>query len=258
MIFGLMRPQITNDRTFLSKSFLQKPLLKSKIKGITNKIGKDIFGRLVSYHKGGGHKKSYRKIEFKRDNDSIGIVTSIEYDPCRTGNIAAVYKFMNQSYSYILAPKNLRIGDIIKSGLNGEIKLGHSLPITKVPIGSYIYNVASKMKGSGQIARSAGTFAQLVEKNIKFGLIKMSSTKYKILPLNCYVTLGTVSNELSCLKKIKKAGRARWLNKRPIVRGVAMNPIDHPHGGGEGKKSGLKLSPWGKRSKKIYQKKNVQ
>jgi large subunit ribosomal protein L2 len=246
------------QKAILSKSLMGNPLLKSEIKGIKNSIGKNIVGKIVSYHRGGGHKKSYRRIQLRRDRSSIGIVTSIEYDPCRTANIASIYEFIDQNYSYILAPKNLRIGDILRSGLDGETKLGHSVPITMIPVGSYIYNVASKVNGCGRIARSAGTFAQLIEKNAHFSLIKMSSIKYKVLPLDCYATLGIVSNELNCLRVLKKAGRSRWLNRRPIVRGVAMNPIDHPHGGGEGKKSGLKLSPWGKRSKKTYDRKNAK
>lgn len=259
-----MNPQIINIKTQSSKNYLdvcnknleKKPFIKSKIKGLKNLTGRNFSGKIVSYHKGGGHKKKYRKIQFQRSFDSTGIVTTIEYDPNRSGNIASIYEFATKNYFYILAPKNLQIGDILKSGLNAEPKLGHSLPISRIPIGSYIYNIASKIKKQGQIARSAGTFARLLEKNSNFSLIKMSSGKQKILSLHCYATLGIVSNELHCLTIIGKAGRSRWLNKRPIVRGVAMNPVDHPHGGGEGKKSGFKLSPWGKPNKKVTKKEN--
>ena len=132
---------------------------------------------------------------------------------------------------YILAPKNLQVGDILKSGINAEPKLGHSLPLEKIPIGSFIYNISLKIKKEGKIARSAGTFAKLIEKNSGFSLIKMNSGENKFIPIDCFASIGIVSNPFYCLRAIGKAGRSRWLNRRPIVRGVAMNPVDHPHGG---------------------------
>jgi large subunit ribosomal protein L2 len=257
-----MNPQIIN---YMNISFLKnyinlhkKPIIKSKIKGTKNTTGRESGnGKIFSYHKGGGHKKNYRKIYFNRSYETIGIVSTIEYDPNRTSNIAAIYNFINKNYFYILATKNLQIGDIIKSGINAELKLGHSLSLDKIPIGSLISNISLKIKGQGQVARSAGTFAKLIEKNSYFSLIKMVSGKLKILPIKCFATLGMISNELHSLIQISKAGKSRWLNRRPKVRGVAMNPVDHPHGGGEGKKSGLKLSPWSKTTKKISLKKKT-
>jgi len=253
-----MSPQIMQIKTLATQNYLsfcsnkkfKKPFIKSKIKGLKNSTGRNSTGKIVSYHRGGGQKKNYRKISFDRYKNSIGIVTTIEYDPNRTANIAAIYEFIDKKYLYILAPKNLQVGDILKSGINAEPKLGHSLPLEKIPIGSFIYNISLKIKKEGKIARSAGTFAKLIEKNSGFSLIKMNSGENKFIPIDCFASIGIVSNPFYCLRAIGKAGRSRWLNRRPIVRGVAMNPIDHPHGGGEGKKSGLKLSPWGKITKK--------
>lgn len=236
----------------LNKTELKKtPLLKSKIKGLKQNSGRNFNGPMTAYNKGGGHKKKYRNINFKRTDDSIGIVISLEYDPFRSANIAAIYNFLTKNYFYIIAPKNLTLGDIVKSGENANIKNGHSLPISKIPIGCLIHNVALKTNSISQISRSAGTFSQLIEKTSKFGKIKLSSGEQRILSIKCFATIGIVSNELSLLTTIGKAGRSRWLNKRPKVRGVAMNPIDHPHGGGEGKTSGGRSSvtPWGKPTK---------
>lgn len=228
------------------KNLRKKPFIKVQVKGLKNSSGRNNSGKIMSYQKGGGHKKNYRKIDFYRTKNSTGIVSSIEYDPNRTANIASVYDFLTQTYFYMIAPKNLKIGDIVKSGLNAEPKLGHSLPISKIPVGSFIHNISPKTQKPGQISRSAGTFSYLIEKTSKHGRIKVSSGEQRNLSINCYATLGIVSNELHFLTTVGKAGRSRWLNRRPKVRGVAMNPIDHPHGGGEGKKSGSSLSPWGK------------
>ena len=236
------------DRIGLNK----KPMLKSKIVGIKNSSGRNNTGKITSFHKGGGHKKKYRKINFLRTNDTISIVTSIEYDPYRTANIASLYNFLDKTYSYILSPKNLKIGDIIKSGENAEPKNGHSLKISKIPIGSLIHNVSVKENIKSQISRAAGTFSQLIEKTPNLGRIQLSSGEQRYISINCYATIGIVSNDLLFLTTLSKAGRSRWLNRRPKVRGVAMNPIDHPHGGGEGKTSGGRTSsvtPWGKPTK---------
>jgi len=236
----------------LNKTELEKtPLLKSKIKGLKQNSGRNFNSPMTAFNKGGGHKKKYRNINFKRTDDSIGIVISLEYDPFRSANIAAIYNFLTKNFFYIIAPKNLTLGDIVKSGENADIKNGHSLPISKIPIGCLIHNVALKTNSISQISRSAGTFSQLIEKTPKFGKIKLSSGEQRILSIKCFATIGIVSNELSLLTTIGKAGRSRWLNKRPKVRGVAMNPIDHPHGGGEGKTSGGRSSvtPWGKPTK---------
>lgn len=224
----------------------KKSLLKNKIKGFKNSAGRNNSGKITVRHKGGGNKQKYREINFCRKKVSAGITSSIEYDPNRNSNIASVYDFLNKVSFYILAPKNLEIGDILKSSNTVEPKLGYSLPIMQIPVGSYIHNISSKLSKSAKISRSAGSFSRLKEKTLNYGVIKLSSGKHKIISSKCYATLGIVSNELFFLSQLKKAGQARWLNKRPTVRGVAMNPIDHPHGGGEGKKSGKNKTPWGK------------
>lgn len=227
------------------------PLLKKMIKGKKNVAGKNNSGKITISHKGGGHKKRYRKIDFRRTEDSIGIVTTIEYDPYRTSFIASIYDFLNSKYYYIIAPKNLNIGNIIKSGFSANIKVGHSLTLMKIPVGSFIHNISLKENKKAQLTRSAGTNAQLIEKTSKYCRIVLSSGTHIFVSPSCLATIGSVSNEFSFFKTINKAGRSRWLNKRPTVRGVAMNPIDHPHGGGEGKSSGGRFSvtPWGKPTK---------
>lgn len=235
---------------------LSKPLLKKKIKGLYKKAGRNHSGQITVRHKGNGLKKKYRKIDFNRTKISTGITCSIEHDPNRKAFIAAIYDFYSCNYFYILSPKNLKIGDIVESGLTIEPKLGNSLPINKIPIGSYIHNLTLRNSKIAQITRAAGTFSKLKEKTLKYALIELSSKKYQTFLSNSFATIGSVSNELFFLSKLKKAGQSRWLNIRPTVRGVAMNPVDHPHGGGEGKKSGKKKSFWGfkllKRKKKNY------
>ena len=235
----------------LKKNLRKIPFIKNMIHGQKNNAGKNNAGKITVRHKGGGHKKRYRKIDFIRNNDSIGIVVSLEYDPYRTAFIASIYDFLNFNYFYIIAPKNLNIGDIVKSGLNAEVKIGHTLTLTKIPVGSFIHNISLKKNKKARFSRSAGTSSQLIEKNSNYCRIILSSGKQKSLPNTCHATIGTVSIELAFFTRINKAGRNRWLNKRPTVRGVAMNPIDHPHGGGEGKTSGGRSSvtPWGKPTK---------
>lgn len=223
-----------------------KSLLKCKIKGRTNLAGRNNTGKITVYHKGGGHKKKYRMLNFNRTDSSTGIICSIEYDPNRTAYIASVYDLNEKNFFYMLAPKRISIGDIVESGPNAESKLGNSLPIEKVPVGSYIHNVAPTTTKSAQISRSAGTFSKLKEKTLNYAIIELSSGEQRYLSPKCYATIGVVSNEFNFLKKLYKAGQSRWLNKRPTVRGIAMNPVDHPHGGGEGKKSKINKTPWGK------------
>lgn len=242
-----------------TKHLKKKPLIKNKIIGLKNLSGRNNSGKITIRHKGCGHKKKYRKIEFHRQNDFIGIVIGIEYDPNRNANIASVYNLSSNSYIYVLAPKSLKTGDIIKSGLNVEAKLGNSLPLSEIPVGSFIHNVSIKQKKKGQLSRAAGTFSQLKEKSLKHAKVELSSGEHKFLSSKCYATIGIVSNELHNLTRKGKAGRSRWLNIRPTVRGVAMNPVDHPHGGGEGKKSGKGKTPWGKTTKlgKIKKEKKI-
>jgi large subunit ribosomal protein L2 len=228
----------------------KKPLIKKKIKGLINSGGKNNSGKITVRHIGGGHKKKYRLIEFNRKSESIGITCGIEYDPNRNANIASIYNAVGNKFFYILAPKNLKPGDIVKSGINIEIKLGNCLPISEIPIGSLIHNVSRHPFRPAQISRAAGTFSRLKEKTLNYAKIELSSGKQLIISPKCYATIGIVSNDLTLLTQKGKAGRSRWLNKRPTVRGVAMNPVDHPHGGGEGKKSGKGKTPWGKPTKK--------
>jgi len=226
-------------------------LLKCKIIGLKNNAGKNNSGKITISHKGNGVKKKYKKINFLRKKSSTGIVLSLEYDPNRNTNVAAIYDYLNKRFYYIIKPKNLKVGHIIKSGKNAEIKIGHSLTISKIPVGSFLHCISAKPGKNATLSRSAGTFVQLLEKNKKYGRIRLPSKEQRYLKLDCLATIGTVSNELKMLTKIGKAGRNRWLNNRPTVRGVAMNPVDHPHGGGEGKTSGGRTSvtPWGKPAK---------
>lgn len=230
---------------FKIKTYIfKKPLIKKNIKGLAKMAGRNNFGKITVWHKGGGHKNKYRNIDFQRIELSTGIVCSMEYDPNRNSIIASIFDFFTNDFFYIITPKNLKIGDIIKSGNFSNPRLGHHLKITNIPIGSYIHNIKLKKFKCAKIARAAGTFCQVTEKKLNYTLIKFSSGKCKLVKSNnTYATIGIVSNGFSFLSNLKKAGQSRWLNKRPNVRGVAMNPIDHPNGGGEGKKSGKNRSP---------------
>ena len=224
----------------------KKPLIKQKVEGQTKLAGRNNLGKITVRHKGGGHKRRYRKIDFNRMRNSTGIVCSIEYDPNRNTNIASIYDFGRKEFFYILAPQKLNTGDIVESGNNVEPKLGNALPISEIPISSYIHNISPKKSKQAQLSRAAGTYSKLKEKTLKHAIIELSSGEQRLISLKCYATIGIVSNEFTFLVKKRKAGQSRWLNKRPTVRGVAMNPVDHPHGGGEGKKSGKNKTPWGK------------
>jgi len=244
-------PSLRSLITLHTKHHSKKPILKHLIKGLKNLNGTNNTGKITSYHKGGGHKKKYRRINFERHNNSTGIVTSIEYDPFRSARITSIYDFSTNRYDYIISPKNLTVGTIVKSGINANPKNGHSLPLSKIPLGSLIHNVSTKNGKTATISRSAGSFTELLEKTYDTAKLKLNSGKHITLPTNCFATIGTVANDEWKLTNKGKAGRSRWLNKRPKVRGVAMNPIDHPHGGGEGKTSGGRTSvtPWGKPTK---------
>jgi large subunit ribosomal protein L2 len=231
----------------LIRQLKKKNLLKFKIKGISKQSGRNNTGKITAYHRGGGHKRKYRSINFIRSTRSKGVICSIEYDPNRSAFIASVYDQDKNNFFYILAPKRISVGDVVESGADAEPKLGNSLPVGCIPVGSYIHNVStSTSQKSFQISKSAGTFSKLAEKARNNSVIELSSGEQRLVSSDCYATIGIVSNEFKFLKKNYKAGQTRWLNKRPTVRGVAMNPIDHPHGGGEGKKSGLNKTPWGK------------
>jgi large subunit ribosomal protein L2 len=224
---------------------------KSLTRGIKKSGGRNSNGRITSFHRGGGHKRKYRTIDFKRKK--IGIpakVASIEYDPNRTAFIALLH-YTDGEKRYILAPDGLKVGDMVMSGEDAELKAGNSLPLTKIPVGVMIHNVEMREKKGGQLARSAGSSVQLIAKEEKWAMLKLPSGEIRKVTINCNATLGQVSNIDNINISIGKAGRSRWLGKRPNVRGVAMNPIDHPMGGGEGKSSGGRhpCSPWGQLAK---------
>ncbi len=215
------------------------------------KGGRNNQGKITIWHKGGGNKKLYRIIDYKRSLFNIpAYIIKLQYDPNRTSKIALIC-YKNGIISYILAPKNINIGDIIQSGENIEIIIGNASPINLLPIGTLIHNIELKPGKGGQLMRAAGTFAKIIKKD-KFNIIiRLNTNKlYSISPLSM-VTIGIISNDLHKNYKLKKAGQSRWNNKRPIVRGVAMNPIDHPHGGGQGKSKGggNPVTPWGKLTK---------
>jgi large subunit ribosomal protein L2 len=252
-MFKKIKPVTPSQRglKLLEKSFLSKKKpLKQKRKGLKNQAGRSKDGFITVSHRGGGHKKLYRCVDFFRQSTS-GIVQEIEYDPFRSAFIARVYNSELKTYSYILAPKNLYVGSIVQSGENAEIKVGHSLPLRRIPVGSLIHNLSVAKNGKGKIARSAGAFAQVIQKIRNFARIRICSGEQRLVPLDSNASLGVVSNENRKLTTLGKAGRSRWKNRRPHVRGVAMNPVDHPHGGGEGKTSGGRpsVTPWGKPTK---------
>lgn len=249
-----VKPTSSSRRNYVklvNKNLSRTPKIKTKLLGKKTNSGRNFSGKITVRHKGGGHKRKYRKICFKRNYDSIGVVLSIEYDPNRNSNIAAVYDGFLNEYYYIIAPKNLLMGDIVKSGTVAEIKVGHSLPISEIPVGSFIHTINTKINSNATLSRAAGAFSVLLEKTKDHARIKLSSGEQLFLSTYCYATIGIVSNNDIFLTKTGKAGRSRWLNRRPKVRGVAMNPVDHPHGGGEGKTSGGRnsVTPWGKPTK---------
>jgi large subunit ribosomal protein L2 len=224
---------------------------KGLLRPLKNTGGRNQNGRITSRRRGGGHKKHYRIIDFKRDKTSIPAkVASIEYDPNRSARIALLH-YVDGEKRYILAPVGLQVGDIVESGPNVDIKPGNTLPLMNIPLGTYIHNIELRIGKGGQIVRSAGNFAQLMAKEDRYALIKLPSSEVRMVLLNCKATIGQIGNVDHENKSIGKAGRNRWLNRRPKVRGVAMNPIDHPMGGGEGKSSGGRhpCSPWGKPTK---------
>lgn len=228
-----------------------KPL-KSLIKGQFHNSGRNNTGKITVSHKGGGHKKKYRYIDFYRSSTDPILITRIEYDPNRSSYIALVYS-SSQNYSYIICPKGLKIGDKILSGNISDIRIGNTFPLVNIPIGSTIHNIECYSGKGAKFVRSAGTYAQLISKDLnkKLAVVKLPSGERRYIDLNSKATLGSVSNISHNEIELGKAGRSRWLNIRPTVRGVAMNPIDHPHGGGEGKTAAGRhpVTPWGKLTK---------
>ncbi len=239
------RHTVLLDRSDLSKG---KPL-KEKTASFKNKAGRNNQGKITVYTKGGGHKKKYRQLDFERKKLS-GIVEAIEYDPYRTGNIARIY-CSEKKHHYILAPKGLEVGHFVQTFTESTneivFKIGNVYRLKDLPLGLFVHNFSFLAGQQGKIARAAGTFGQIISKNDKYCRVRLSSGEHRFFLLDTEATLGVVSNNLHKLTSLGKAGRSRWLNRRPIVRGVAMNPVDHPHGGGEGKTSGGRpsVTPWG-------------
>ncbi len=224
---------------------------KSLVKSLAKTGGRNSNGRITCRHKGGGHKRKYRIIDFKRDKDGVPAkVISIEYDPNRSARIALL-QYIDGEKRYILAPTDLKLGQKILSGEDAEIEAGNALPLKKIPLGTIVHNIEMKVNKGGQLARSAGAGAQILAKEGEYCQVKLNSSEVRMIHLNCKATIGQVGNAEHSIISIGKAGRSRWLGKRPSVRGVAMNPIDHPMGGGEGRSSGGRhpCTPWGKPTK---------
>ena len=225
--------------------------VKQLTKGLTKSGGRNNNGRITSRRRGGGHKRRYRFIDFKRQKFGVSAeVIRIEYDPNRTAYIALI-QYSDGEQAYILAPQRLRTGDTIIADEKADVKPGNAMPMANMPLGSIIHNIEMKPGKGGQMARSAGTYGQLVGRSQGYAQIKLTSGEVRVVPANCMATFGAVSNPDSQNTKLGKAGRNRWQGKRPEVRGVAMNPVDHPHGGGEGRTSGGRhpVTPWGKPTK---------
>ncbi|SCA55296.1 50S ribosomal subunit protein L2 [Candidatus Terasakiella magnetica] len=242
------RSLVLVDRSDLYKG---KPV-KALTEGLRKSGGRNNTGRITSRRIGGGHKRRYRFIDFKRNAkfDVPATVERLEYDPNRTAFIALI-RYEDGELSYILAPQRLQVGDTVVSGQRVDVKPGNAMPIANIPVGTIIHNVEMKPGKGGQIARSAGTYVQLVGKDQGYAQLRLGSGEVRLIRGECMATIGAVSNSDHQNVKLGKAGRNRWLGKRPSVRGVAMNPVDHPHGGGEGRTSGGRhpVTPWGKPTK---------
>ena len=220
---------------------------KSLLRPAPKTGGRNSYGRVTCRYRGGGHKRRYRVIDFKRDKVDIPAkVFSIEYDPNRNARIALLH-YVDGEKRYILAPLNLKVGDMVVSSDRADIKPGNTMPLRSVPLGTLVHNVEMKLGKGGQIVRGAGTYAQVMAKEGKYTLLKLPSGELRLVLAECKATIGQVSNPDHVNLSYGKAGRIRWLGRRPHVRGVVMNPVDHPHGGGEGRSSGGRhpVSPWG-------------
>ncbi|MGH7043112.1 MAG: 50S ribosomal protein L2 [Acetobacteraceae bacterium] len=242
-----LRGTVLIDRSGLWKG---KPV-KGLTEGKSGTGGRNNHGRITSRFRGGGHKQAYRAVDFKRRKfDVPATVERLEYDPNRTAFIALV-KYTDGELAYILAPQRLRAGDTVVAGQRADIKPGNAMPLAAIPVGTIVHNIEMKVGAGGKIARSAGTYAQLVGKDSGYAQIKLMSGEVRLVRAECMASIGAVSNPDNMNQKIGKAGRSRWLGRRPHNRGVVMNPVDHPHGGGEGRSSGWRhpVSPWGQPTK---------
>jgi large subunit ribosomal protein L2 len=235
------------DRSHLWKG---RPV-KGLTEGLIGKGGRNNVGRITARRRGGGHKRLYRVVDFKRGKaDVTATIERIEYDPNRSAFIALL-RYEDGDQSYILAPQRVGVGDTVISGEQVDVKPGNAMPLANTPIGTIVHNVEMKRGKGGQIARAAGTYVQLVGRDSGYAILRLSSGETRMVHAQCMATVGAVSNPDNANIKLGKAGRKRWMGKRPSVRGVAMNPVDHPHGGGEGRSSGGRhpVTPWGKPTK---------
>jgi len=248
------RFQTVSDFAEVSKSKPEKSLTKSKKRS----SGRNVYGRTTSRHRGGGHKQKYRDIDFKRGKDGVPAkVAAIEYDPNRNARIALLH-YRDGEKRYILAPSGVAVGDVLQSGQGSEIRPGNSLPLRYIPVGTTVHNIELKPGAGGKLARGAGAAVQLVAKEGNFATLRLPSTEMRRVAIDCRATVGQVGNVEAALVDLGKAGRNRWRGRRPHTRGVAMNPVDHPLGGGEGKSSGGRhpVTPWGKPTKGKKTRKN--
>ena len=242
-----LRQLVIVDRSELFKG---KPI-KTLTEGKTSKGGRNNHGRVTVRFRGGGHKQTYRLVDFKRRKlDVVGKVERIEYDPNRTAFIALI-RYADGELAYILAPQRLSVGNDVVAGQQVDVKPGNAMPVANIPVGTIVHNVEMKIGKGGAIARSAGTYAQIVGRDQGYVILRLNSGEQRLVHGQCFATIGAVSNPDHMNASIGKAGRSRWLGRRPHNRGVTMNPIDHPHGGGEGRTSGGRhpVTPWGKPTK---------
>ncbi|NLA26908.1 MAG: 50S ribosomal protein L2 [Firmicutes bacterium] len=245
------KPTSPGRRFYTGRTFeeiTKKEPEKSLLVTLKKSAGRNVYGRITARHRGGGHKRKYRIIDFKRNKDNIPArVAGIEYDPNRSANIALLH-YADGEKRYILAPLGLQMGHSVMSGEKAEIRPGNAMPLRNIPVGTFVHNIELKTGAGGQIARSAGSAAQLAAKEGKYGHLRLPSGEVRLILLDCRATIGQLGNLEHENIRVGKAGRSRWLGRRPAVRGSAMNPVDHPHGGGEGKAPiGLKspVTPWG-------------
>ncbi len=244
------RNMTTSDFSEITKSKPERTLLESQ----SHTAGRNSYGHITIRHRGGGHKQKYRLVDFKRNKDNAkAVVKAIEYDPNRTANIALLH-YTDGIKAYILAPKELHVGDIVESGDNVDIKPGNALPLRNIPTGTPIHNIELRPGKGGQLVRSAGAAAQVLGFDGAYAQVRLQSGEVRKILATCRATIGTVGNEQHSLVQLGKAGRKRWLGKRPQSRGSVMNPNDHPHGGGEGKAPVGRpqpMTPWGKKARGI-------
>ncbi len=244
------RNMTSSDFAEITKKKPERSLLESQ----SHTAGRNSYGHITIRHRGGGHKQKYRIIDFKRNKDGVkATVKAIEYDPNRTANIALLY-YADGIKAYILAPKGLKVGDVVESGADADIKPGNALPLSEIPAGTEVHNIELKPGKGGQLVRSAGTAAQVLGIDGRYVSVRLQSGEVRRVLSSCRATVGVVGNEQHSLIQLGKAGRSRWLGRRPQSRGSVMNPNDHPHGGGEGKAPVGRpqpMTPWGKKARGI-------